>query len=75
MWLLDTTLDGVTQNDDNMTNAVALGVDVINMSFGFPGNPFSAGTSAQVCNAMRMLRDVGIASVAAAGKCQHFDGV
>ena len=71
MWLLRTTLDGVTPNDDNMTNAEALGVDVINMSFGYPDDPFG-GTSAQVCNVMRMLREtLGVVSVAAAGECHY----
>jgi hypothetical protein len=74
-WLLQDSLDGVTPNDDNMTNAAVLGVDVINMSFGAPGSPFSAGTLGQICNVMRLLRDAGVVSVAAAGKWQHFDRV
>lgn len=69
LWLLQTSLDGVTPNDGNLTNAEVLGVDVINMSFGFPGNPWQGGVSQQVCEVTRLLRDtLGVVSVAAAGE-------
>jgi hypothetical protein len=69
LWLLSKSLDGVTPNDDNLTNAEALGVDVINMSFGYTAGPWT-GTSVQVCNVMRTLREtLGVVSVAAAGEC------
>jgi hypothetical protein len=66
LWLLQTSLDGVEANENNSTNADVLGVDVVNMSLGYPGSPYDPlGT--QICRAMAALNDHGVALVAAAG--------
>jgi hypothetical protein len=67
LWLLSQSLDGVTVNPDNATNAQMLGVSVINMSFGYKASPYnSAGV--QMCRLMQQLLDAGIVPVAAAGE-------
>ena len=66
-WLLQTSMDGVNPNPDNVTNAAMLGVEAINMSFGFNGNPYGS-TGLQVCKVMDQLRQEGIIMAAAAGE-------
>jgi hypothetical protein len=66
-WLLQTSLDGITPNEDNRTNAEALGIDAINMSFGFNAGYQSAPANA-VCGVFRALRADGVAAAAAAGR-------
>lgn len=66
-WLLQQSLDGVEPNEGNVTNAEALGVDVVSMSLGYPEAP-TATFSKQVCAVMQTLRDLGIVFVAATGE-------
>lgn len=66
MWLLSDSLDGLTPNEGNATNAEVLGVDVVNLSLGAPGSPFDVFGS-RLCAAFKALADAGIVSVAAAG--------
>lgn len=68
-WLLKNSIDGANPNADNQTNAEVLGVDVINMSFGYS----STSTSPQavtVCEIFAALRADGVAAAAAAGRCE-----
>lgn len=65
-WLLQTSIDGITPNDENRTNAEALGVDVINMSFGFVAG-YGSSTANTVCGVFAALRADGVAAAAAAG--------
>lgn len=66
LWLLSQSLDGTTANPDNATNAQMLGVNVINMSFGYKASPYNSG-GVQMCRIMQQLLDAGIVPVAAAG--------
>lgn len=67
LWLLSVTdLDGTVENPDNVTNARLLGVDVINMSLGYPGTPY-ASTGKTNCDILKRMQAAGIVSVAAAG--------
>lgn len=57
----------MNENPDNATNAEVLGIEAINMSFGFPDNPYSSrGTI--TCQIMHALLDAGILVGAAAGE-------
>jgi hypothetical protein len=67
LWLLSQSLDGTTANPDNATNAQMLGVNVINMSFGYKASPYNSG-GVQMCRIMQQLLDAGIVPVAAAGE-------
>lgn len=66
LWLLSSSPDGVTPNPDNATNAQMLGVNVINMSFGYKQSPYGS-PGLQMCKIMQQLLDAGIVPVAAAG--------
>lgn len=67
-WLLETSLDGVTPNDQGQTNAQKLQIAVLSMSLGFYAGTLESGLGASVCQIVQDLEAAGIVVVAAASK-------